>query len=137
MIRPLIHDRLLLSLPSSPAGREDADSIQDLKDTLEHYRETCAGMAANMIGVRKNIIAVHAQNRCFILINAKITAKKGPYTASEGCLSYTGGPTETVRYREITAEYETEAFEKKKQVFTGFTAEVIQHELDHVKGILI
>ncbi len=137
MIRPLVHDRLLLSVPSSPACREDLPCARDLRDTLEHFRDTCAGMAANMIGTQRNIIAVRAGGTCLILLNARIISKKGPYRTAEACLSYTGGPTETERFREITVEYETEAFVKKKQTFTGFTAQVIQHEMDHVKGVLI
>ena len=136
MIRPIIHDEMFLSLPSEKAGKEDLQTVQDLRDTLHSVRERCAGMAANMIGVNKNIIAVTMPIGEMVMINPVIIRKAEPYETEEGCLSLKG-QRKTTRYRKITVRWQNENMEVMKADFSGFTAQVIQHEIDHCAGIVI
>jgi len=137
MIRELMHDPFFLGGKSETATMADRQAGQDLMDTLASHKRDCVGMAANMIGVRKNIIAVTTPRGNLLMYNPKITRTKGEYDTEEGCLSLLGGPRPTKRYEEIEVEYQDKDFRKKKQKFYGFTAQIIQHEVDHCNGILI
>ena len=137
MVKELIHDPLLLALKSQPASREDMQVVQDLMDTFAAHRETCVGMAANMIGEFKNIIIFNNEDVTMVMLNPEIIRQEGPYTTKEGCLSLLGGPRETVRYQKIKVSYETTEFQTRLKTFTGWTAEIIQHEIDHCHGVLI
>lgn len=137
MIKPLVHDSLFLAQKSDPATPADMQVITDLLDTLRAHTNDCVGMAANMIGIKKNIIAISIGFMQIAMINAKITTRRKPYQTEEGCLSFLGGPTKTTRYEEIEVEYLDADFKPQKGKFTGFTAQIIQHELDHVEGKLI
>lgn len=132
----IIHDVMLLSQKSTPATQADIQAANDLRDTLMANKDRAAGLAANMIGVRKDIIAFFVGPLPMVMLNPKIIEKSGEYTTSEGCLSL-DGQRSTKRYKDITVQYENLNFEKQTQNFTGFVAEVIQHEVDHCNGILI
>jgi len=136
MIRNIVHDPLSLSKKSEPATEKDMEVVRDLLDTLKAHREECVGMAANMIGVHKNIIAVSLGFLQFAMINAQIISKSKPYETEEGCLSLLG-KRKTVRYEEIEVKYLDENFVERRGKYAGFSAQIIQHELDHVEGILI
>ena len=136
MVREIVRDEKFLSLPSVNAARSDTAVVNDLVDTLKAERERCVGMAANMIGLRKRIIAVASGPVVFVMINPVITRKTGEYVTREGCLSL-DGERDCIRYREIEVEYLDSSFRKKKGTFSGFTAEIIQHEIDHLHGIVI
>ena len=136
MIRPIVKDPLFLNRKAEPAGKEDLSTAQDLLDTLRAHHTGCVGMAANMIGVNKAMIVVDTGNMILLMFNPVITQEKGPYEASEGCLSLTGVRS-TRRYQEITVRYQDKDLHTHTGVFQGFTAEIIQHEIDHLKGILI
>lgn len=136
MIREINHDPLFLNQPSEPATEEDIPVAKDLLETLAAHREECVGMAANMIGVRKNIIAVNMGVISMAMINPVILYKKRPFDTEEGCLSLQGiRPAR--RYEEITVEYQEMNLAVHRQTFTGWTAQIIQHEIDHLHGILI
>lgn len=137
MVKELIHDPLLLARKSQPASREDMQVVQDLMDTFAAHRETCVGMAANMIGEFRNIIIFNNEDVTMVMLNPEIIRQEGPYTTKEGCLSLLGGPRETVRYQKIKVRYETTEFQTRLKTFTGWTAEIIQHEIDHCRGVLI
>lgn len=137
MVKELIHDPLLLARKSQPASREDMQVVQDLIDTFAAHRETCVGMAANMIGEFRNIIIFNNEDVTMVMLNPEIIRQEGPYTTKEGCLSLLGGPRETVRYQKIKVRYETTEFQTRLKTFTGWTAEIIQHEIDHCRGVLI
>ena len=137
MVKELIHDPLLLARKSQPASREDMQVVQDLMDTFAAHRETCVGMAANMIGEFRNIIIFNNKDVTMVMLNPEIIRQEGPYTAKEGCLSLLGGPREAVRYQKIKVRYETTEFQTRLKTFTGWTAEIIQHEIDHCRGVLI
>ena len=137
MIQTIIHDPILLSLKSVPAAREDLPTAQDLLDTLNAHRECCVGMAANMIGVRKRIIVFDNQGAPMVMLNPQILRKSGPYEAKEDCLSLLGGPRPTMRYEKIKVRYDNLALQSRIKTFTGWTAQIIQHEIDHCDGILI
>ena len=137
MVKELIHDPLLLARKSQPASREDMQVVQDLMDTFAAHRETCVGMAANMIGEFRNIIIFNNEDVAMVMLNPEIIRQEGPYTTKEGCLSLLGGPRETVRYQKIKVRYETTEFQTRLKTFTGWTAEIIQHEIDHCHGVLI
>ena len=137
MIRELVHDPILLARPSEPAGKEDLDTARDLLDTLAAHKETCVGMAANMIGVQKNIIAFDNDGSYMMMLNPRIVKKSGEYQTEESCLSLLGGPRPTVRYEKIKVEYQNEALQTRLKTFTGWTAQIIQHEVDHCAGVLI
>ncbi len=129
-------DPLFLAGKSRTAVRSDLPTAMDLKDTLHANRDICAGMAANMIGVRVRIICIAAGPSEILMLNPVITQKKKPYETEEGCLSLSG-MRKTVRYETITVEYQDISFQKQKGTYSGFAAQVIQHEIDHCSGILI
>lgn len=136
MIKPIMKDVLFLQQKSQPATTADRQVITDLLDTLKANEEHCVGMAANMIGVKKRIIAVNMGFINIPMINPYIIAKYKPFETEEGCLSLTG-VRKTTRYEEIQVEYLDINFKKQTQKFTGWTAQIIQHEIDHCEGILI
>lgn len=136
MIREIVHDPLLLAQKSEEATEYDRRIITDLTDTLKANRERCVGMAANMIGERKCIIAFYNGPILMTMINPKIIRKSKEYTAEEGCLSL-AGTKQTKRWQEITVSYRDESFRPLVNTFHGFTAQIIQHECDHCEGILI
>ena len=137
MIRPIVTDAMLLARKSTPATKTDLPVVTDLMDTVRAHRDSCVGMAANMIGVTKRIIVIQIGELCLPMLNPVIRRKFGEvYEAEEGCLSHTG-VKKTKRYSSIEVEYQDTHFRKQKQVFTDFTAQVIQHEVDHCDGILI
>ena len=136
-VKDLVHDPLLLSRVSTTAGAEDLQTAEDLLDTLQFHAETCVGMAANMIGVCKNIIAFHCDGGYMVMLNPKIIKEAQPYETQESCLSLLGGPRPVKRFEKIKVEYETIDLQKRIKTFTGWTAQIIQHEIDHCKGILI
>ena len=137
MIKELIHDPFLLGRVSAPAGREDLQTAQDLLDTLAAHKETCVGMAANMIGVHKCIIAFDDGGTYSVMLNPRIVKASGAYEAEESCLSLLGGPRKTKRFKKIKVEFENLQLQKRLKTFEGFTAQIIQHEIDHCNGILI
>jgi len=137
MVRELIHDPLLLGRKSQPAGKEDLHTVQDLVDTLSFHADTCVGMAANMIGEFKAIIAFVNGSEIMTMLNPEILKAEGPYETEEGCLSLLGGPRKTKRFQKIKVRYENTAFQVRIKTFTGWTAQIIQHEIDHCNGILI
>ena len=136
MIRPIVHDTFFLSQKSEPADESDRQVITDLLDTLRANLDGCVGMAANMIGVRKRIIVFCRGSRQVVMVNPQITAKFGAYETEEGCLSL-AGVRKTVRYRKITVRYQDESFRDLTGTYDGYTAQIIQHEIDHCEGILI
>ena len=137
MVRELIHDPILLARKSAPATKEDLPLAQDLLDTLLAHRETCVGMAANMIGAFKRIIVVDNGGTPMLMFNPEIIKASGEYETEEGCLSLLGGPRKTKRYQKIKVQYQTEQFQTRLKTFEGWTAQIIQHEIDHCNGILI
>ena len=136
MFRPIIHDPVFLAQRSAPAAPEDADVARDLLETLTAHADGCVGMAANMIGVSKRIIAVETEDGYRVLFNPVILKKSGPYEAEEGCLSLEG-TRKTKRWQKIKVQYETADGKPRIQTFSGWTAQIIQHEIDHCDGILI
>ena len=137
MIHPIVHDPLLLARRSTPAGKEDLQTAQDLLDTLTAHREECVGMAANMIGILKNIIAFDCDGTYMVMLNPEIISCSEEYETEEGCLSLLGGPRKTRRFRKIKVRYQNTALQTRLKTFTGWTAQIIQHEIDHCHGILI
>ena len=136
MVRTIMRDPLFLAQKSEPATESDKQVIQDLLDTLKANQDRCVGMAANMIGVKKNIIAVAAGPFMFVMLNAKITKRKDAYKTEEGCLSLEGVRPCT-RYNEIEVDYLDQNFKLQHGKYSGWVAQIIQHELDHVAGIVI
>ena len=137
MIREIIKDTLFLGQKSEPSTREDIAIAQALLDTLAAHADHCVGLAANIIGVKKCIIAVNVGPVSIAMLNPVITKKSAKsYETTEGCLSLTG-ERPTTRYASIEVTFRDLSFKKQKQKFTGFTAEIIQHEIDHCQGILI
>lgn len=137
MVKQLVHDPIFLSRKSQPATQEDLQVVQDLLDTLAAHRQTCVGMAANMIGVCKNIIAFDNDGTDMVMLNPVIVKRSGEYETEESCLSLLGGPRETKRYRKIKVQYQTTELQTRLKTFEGWTAQIIQHEVDHLDGILI
>lgn len=137
MIKELVHDPILLARKSAPAVREDLPVVQDLLDTIAAHKETCVGMAANMIGVCKRIIVFDDGGRYTVMLNPEIIRQSDPYETQESCLSLLGGPRKTIRYQKIKVRYQTEDFQTRLKTFSGWTAQIIQHEVDHCAGILI
>ncbi len=138
MVKELIHDPILLSKKSVEATKDDLYLVDNLLDTLIANRKTCVGMAANMIGICKRIIVfVNEDGTYMSMINPVILKQETPYETEEGCLSYLGGPTKCKRYKKIKVQYQTKDFLIRIKTFTGFTAQIIQHEIDHCNGILI
>lgn len=136
MIKPIMKDVLFLSQKSEPATEADKQVAVDLLDTLAAHQNECVGMAANMIGVKKNIIVVNMGIINMIMFNPKITAKSKPYETAESCLSLIGERS-TIRYEEIEVEYQDMNFKWQKQKYSGWVAQIIQHEVDHLAGIII
>lgn len=136
MVRPIMKDILFLQQKSAPATKADLTIATDLQDTLKAHRNECVGMAANMIGFRKNIIIVSLDFFDLVMLNPEITKKAEPYDAKEGCLSLSG-VRKTKRYQNITVKYQDLKFQWHTQNFTGWPAQIIQHECDHLQGILI
>ena len=137
MVKELVHDPILLARKSSDATKEDLDAARDLLDTLTAHKETCVGMAANMIGICKRIIAFDNDGSYMLMFNPRILRQAEPYETEESCLSLLGGPRKTTRYRKIKVEYQNQQFQKRIKTFEGWTAQIIQHEIDHCCGILI
>ena len=137
MVRELIHDPIFLAQPSAPAGKEDLDVAQDLLDTLLAHKDSCVGMAANMIGVTKRIIVFDNEGTPMLMLNPVIVKAAEPYDTEEGCLSLLGGPRKTKRFRKIKVEFQNTDLQKRIKTFTGWTAQITQHEVDHCNGILI
>lgn len=137
MIRELIHDPLLLARHSAPATAADLPVVQDLLDTLLFHRETCVGMAANMIGICKRIIVFDHDSSPMAMLNPEIVKQSDPYETEESCLSLLGGPRKTTRYKKIKVRYQTPQLQVRLKTFEGWTAQIIQHEIDHCNGILI
>lgn len=131
MVRPVVRDILFLGQKSEPAAAADDNVVQDLLDTLQVNAEHCVGMAANMIGVKKNIIVVNMGFANIVMINPVIIRKSGAYEAEEGCLSL-DGVRKTTRYQDIEVEYLDRQFKKQRQKYSGWTAQIIQHECDHL-----
>ena len=141
MVNDIVHDPIFLAGKSEPATKEDIPVAHDLLETLMAHREGCVGMAANMIGVRKRIIAfLNESGRAptyTVMLNPEIVAKSGIYEAEEGCLSLLGGPRKCKRYKTIKVKFQTLEMKTHIKNFTGWTAQIIQHEVDHCNGILI
>ena len=137
MVKELMHDPIFLAQKSAEATAEDLSVARDLLDTLAFHRETCVGMAANMIGVTKRIIAFDCGDSLMAMLNPEIVATSDPYEAEESCLSLLGGPRKTVRYEKIKVRYQNEKMQTRLKTFAGFTAQIIQHEVDHCNGVLI
>ena len=137
MVKELVHDPVLLSRVSEPAGKEDWAIAQDLLETLIFHEKGCVGMAANMIGVYKRIIAFNNEGKYEIMFNPKIVKSSGEYETKEGCLSLLGDPRPTKRFEKIKVEYQTQDMKIRLKTYQGFTAQIIQHEIDHCNGILI
>ena len=137
MVKEIVHSPILLAAKSEPAVAADLQTVQDLLDTLSAHADECVGMAANMIGVRKRIIAFDNMGVYMAMLNPEIIEKSEPYEAEEGCLSLLGGPRKCLRYRKITVKWQTGGFRTMTKAFSGWTAQIIQHEIDHCDGILI
>lgn len=136
MVREIMRDPIFLAQKSAPATMEDLPVAQDLLDTLTAHKDGCVGMAANMIGVLKRIIAFDNEGSHMTMFNPEIIKCSGPYEAEEGCLSLTG-TRKGKRYRSIKVQYQNEQFQTRLKTFTGWTAQIIQHEIDHCNGIVI
>ena len=136
MIKPIMKDVLFLGQKSAPATKDVLPVARDLQDTLNANRDRCVGMAANMIGVRKRIIIVNMGMLNVVMFNPVIIRKEGPFETEEGCLSLTGVRKAT-RYERITVEYQDSSWKKHRQEYSGWTAQIIQHECDHCNGVLI
>lgn len=137
MVKELMHDPLFLQQKAVQATPEDIQVARDLLETLIAHEDACVGMAANMIGVNKNIIAFDCDGEYMVMYNPVIIKKSGAYEAEESCLSLLGGPRKTKRWKSIKVQYQTEQFQTRFKTFTGWTAQIIQHEIDHCAGVLI
>lgn len=137
MVKELIHDPILLAAKSTDATSDDLNTAEDLLDTLRAHSETCVGMAANMIGVRKRIICFTDGKEYITMLNPEIIKQSEPFETEEGCLSLLGGPRKCKRYRKIKVRFQNARLETRLKTYTGFTAQIIQHEVDHCNGILI
>lgn len=136
MERPIVRDPIFLARRSIPATPADVPLAQDLLDTLKAHRDGCVGMAANMIGEAKRIIVFDREGEYMTMFNPMIVKCSGPYETEEGCLSLPG-QRKAKRYRSIKVQYQNERFQMRLKTFTGWTAQIIQHEIDHCNGILI
>ncbi|MBM6732746.1 peptide deformylase [Megasphaera stantonii] len=136
MIKPIVRDIFFLGQKAERAVKEDIDVGRDLLDTLQANRDRCVGMAANMIGVRKAVIVVHMGTADIVMFNPVVLKKEGPYEAEEGCLSL-DGVRKTTRYEYIEVEFYDMSWKKRRQKLRGLPAQICQHELDHLEGILI
>ena len=136
MVREIMKDEAFLAETSEKATAEDAEIARDLLETLEAHKAGCVGMAANMIGVRKRIIAFDNEGSYMVMFNPEIVKKSGAYEAEEGCLSLTG-TRKTRRWQSIKVQYQNEKMQIRLKTFTSWTAQIIQHEIDHCNGIII
>lgn len=136
MIREICRDETFLAQKAAPATADDLATAQNLLDTLAAHKDGCVGMAANMIGVCKRIIAFDNEGTYMVMFNPVIVRQSGPYEAQEGCLSLSG-VRKTKRFRTVKVQWQNEKFQTRLKTFTGWTAEIIQHEIDHCDGILI
>lgn len=136
MIREICRDETFLAQKAAPATADDLATAQDLLDTLAAHKDGCVGMAANMIGVCKRIIAFDNEGTYMVMFNPVIVRQSGPYEAQEGCLSLSG-VRKTKRFQTIKVQWQNEKFQTRLKTFSGWTAEIIQHEIDHCEGILI
>ena len=136
MVREIMHDPIFLSQKASAATAEDAAIANDLLETLAAHKDGCVGMAANMIGVSKSIIAFDNDGEYMLMLNPVILKSSGRYETEEGCLSLSG-VRKTIRYRSIKVQYQTPQMQTRIKSFSGWTAQIIQHEIDHLQGILI
>ena len=137
MIKEVVHDPILLARKSESATPEDLQVAQDLLDTLIANKEACVGMAANMIGVLKRVIVFDNEGTYMTMFNPEIIKMSGLYDTQEGCLSLLGDPRPCKRYQTIKVQWQNEKFQTRIKTFTGWTAQIIQHEIDHCNGILI
>ena len=136
MVREIMHDEAFLDQKAEAATLEDLPIAQDLLDTLAAHKDGCVGMAANMIGVNKRIIVFDNEGAYMVMFNPEIVKKSGPYQAEEGCLSLVG-VRKAKRWKSIKVQYQNEKFQTRFKTFTGWTAQIIQHEIDHCEGVLI
>lgn len=136
MVRKIVKDPSRLARQAEPAGVEDLETARDLLDTLAAHREECVGMAANMIGVNRRVIVFEDDDGDTVMFNPEIVRESGPYEAEEGCLSLPG-TRKARRWQTIKVRYQNELFQTRFKTFTGWTAQIIQHEIDHCEGILI
>ena len=136
MVREIMKDEVFLAEASEKATAEDTEIARDLLETLEAHKAGCVGMAANMIGVRKRIIAFDNEGSYMVMLNPEIVKKSGAYEAEEGCLSLTG-TRKPRRWQSIKVQYQNEKMQIRLKTFTGWTAQIIQHEIDHCNGIII
>jgi len=136
MIREICRDEAFLAQKAEPAAPDDIQIAADLLETLERHKDGCVGMAANMIGVNKRIIAFDNEGTYMVMFNPEIIKKSGPYQAEEGCLSLTGTRTAR-RWKSIKVRWQNEKFQARLKTFNGWTAQIIQHEIDHCEGIII
>lgn len=136
MVKPIVTDEGFLSKPSAPATAEDLPAAQDLLDTLAANRERCVGMAANMIGVAKRIIAVDDNGSYLLMFNPEVIKRSEPFDAEEACLSLEG-TRKAKRYGAIKVRYQNSSFQERLKTFKGWTAQIIQHEIDHCNGVII
>ena len=136
MIREICRDETFLAQKAEPAAADDLSIAQDLLDTLAAHKDGCVGMAANMIGVNKRIIAFDNEGAYMVMFNPVIVRRSGPYEAEEGCLSLSG-TRKAKRFQTIKVQWQNEKFQTRLKTFTGFAAEIIQHEIDHCEGIII
>ena len=136
MVREIVKDPARLTQRADYAGVEDLETARDLLDTLAAHRDDCVGMAANMIGVNRRVIVFENDGADMVMFNPEIVKASGPYEAEEGCLSLSGA-RRTRRWQTIKVRYQNELFQTRLKTFTGWTAQIIQHEIDHCEGILI
>ena len=136
MIREICRDETFLAQKAAPATADDLATAQDLLDTLTAHKDSCVGMAANMIGVCKRIIAFDNDGTYMVMFNPVIVRQSGPYETQEGCLSLSG-VRKTKRFQTVKVQWQNEKFQTRLKTFTGWTAEIIQHEIDHCEGIVI
>ena len=136
MVREICRDTFFLAQKAAPAAADDLGAAQDLLDTLAAHRDGCVGMAANMIGVNKRIIAFDNEGTYMVMFNPQIVKQSGGYEAEEGCLSLSG-TRKTRRFRTVKVQWQNEKLQPRCKTFTGWTAEIIQHEIDHCEGVLI
>ena len=137
MVKELMHDPIFLARKSEPATAEDLELARDLLDTLTFHKEGCVGMAANMIGVTKRIIVFDNEGEYMTMLNPVILKASEQYETEEGCLSLLGGPRKCKRYKKIKVQYQNLQLQTRIKSFSGWTAQIIQHEIDHCNGILI
>ena len=136
MIRDICKDEAFLAQKAEPATPDDLQTAADLLETLEHHKDGCVGMAANMIGVNKRIIAFDNEGAYLVMFNPEILKGSDPYQTEEGCLSLSG-TRPAKRWRSIKVRWQNEHFQERRKTFTGWTAQILQHEIDHCDGILI